>query len=179
MVIWNNVSGDTLTLSQRRAFEDYMNNGGGFLGIHASAGDSVYFWDWYRDVLIGAQFIGHPGDDNWFQDASLDVTHHDTGVADGIPARWELNDEWYSFSESVSTKGYDIVMAIDESTYVPGKKLEMGEDHPLVWTHCIGDGRAMYSAIGHRKEVYQAEYNITLLKNGMRWTAGQGKDTCK
>ncbi len=179
VVIWNNVSGDTLTLSQRKAFEDYMNNGGGFLGIHASAGDSVYFWDWYRDVLIGAQFIGHPGDDNWFQDASLDVTRHGTGVAEGIPDRWELNDEWYSFSDSVSSKGYDIVMAIDETTYVPGKELEMGEDHPLVWTHCIGEGRAMYSAIGHRKEVYNAEYNIKLLKNGMKWTAGQGNDTCK
>ncbi|TPV53667.1 ThuA domain-containing protein [Aestuariibacter sp. GS-14] len=179
LVIWNNVSGDTLTVSQREAFEDYMNNGGGFLGIHASGGDSVYFWDWYRDVLIGAQFIGHPLGDNWFQDASLDVTHHDTGVADGIPSRWVLNDEWYSFSDSVSAKGYDIVMSIDESTYTPGKELEMGKDHPLVWTHCIGAGRAMYSAIGHRKEVYNAEHNITLLKNGMKWASGQGNDTCQ
>lgn len=179
VVIWNNVSGDTLTLSQRKAFEDYMNNGGGFLGIHASGGDSVYFWDWYRDVLVGAQFIGHPLGDNWFQDASLDVTHHDTGVAEGIPTRWVLNDEWYSFSDSVSGKGYDIVMSIDESTYTPGKELEMGEDHPLVWTHCVGKGRAMYSAIGHRKEVYNAPHNITLLKNGMKWASGQGNDTCK
>ncbi len=179
LVIWNNVSGDTLTLSQRKAFEDYMNNGGGFLGIHATGGDSVYFWDWYRDVLVGAQFIGHPQGDNWFQDASLDVTHHDTGVADDIPSRWVLNDEWYSFSDSVSAKGYDIVMSIDESTYTPGKELEMGKDHPLVWTHCIGEGRAMYSAIGHRKEVYNAPHNITLLKNGMKWASGQGNDTCQ
>lgn len=179
VVIWNNVSGDALTLSQRKAFEDYMNNGGGFLGIHASAGDSIYFWDWYRDVLIGAQFIGHPGEPNWFQDATLDVTHHDTGVAEGLPSHWELKDEWYSFDDSVSKKGYDIVIAIDEDTYEPGEPLEMGDDHPLVWTHCIGEGRAMYSAIGHRKEVYEAEYNIRLLKNGLKWTAGKGNDTCQ
>ena len=42
VVVWNNVSGDTLTLSQRAAFEDYINNGGGFLGVHASGGDSIY-----------------------------------------------------------------------------------------------------------------------------------------
>jgi type 1 glutamine amidotransferase len=37
----------------------------------------------------------------------------------------------------------------------------------------------MYSAIGHRKEVYNAPHNITLLKNGMKWASGQGNDTCK
>ena len=36
VVVWNNVSGDVLTLRQRQAFENYINQGGGFLGIHGS-----------------------------------------------------------------------------------------------------------------------------------------------
>ena len=57
-VVWNNNSGDVLTMSQRDAFEDYIEGGGGFVGLHGAAGDSVYFWDWYADSLIGARFIG-------------------------------------------------------------------------------------------------------------------------
>jgi hypothetical protein len=59
-VVWNNVSGDVLTVAQRRAFRSYIERGGGFVGMHGSSGDPVSFWDWYRDVLIGARFVGHP-----------------------------------------------------------------------------------------------------------------------
>ena len=71
-VIWNNVSGDVLTLTQRRAFENYIKSGGGYLGVHGSAGDFIYFWDWYPDTLIGARFIGHPADPQ-FQDAAVKI----------------------------------------------------------------------------------------------------------
>ena len=179
VVIWNNVSGDALTLTQRKVFEDYMNNGGGFLGLHASAGDSVYFWDWYKEKLIGAQFIGHPQEPNWFQTATLNAHSHQNNLVAGIPEHWELKDEWYSFDKSVSEKHYDVVISIDENSYSPGKTLAMGDDHPLVWSHCVGKGRAMYSAIGHRKEVYDADNYIRLLKNGLQWTSGQGEDSCR
>jgi uncharacterized protein len=59
-VVWNNVSGDVLTLAQRRDFKAYMENGGGFAGIHGSGGDFFYDWDWYADNLIGARFKAHP-----------------------------------------------------------------------------------------------------------------------
>jgi len=45
-VIWNNVSGDVLTLAQRKALRDYLSKGGGFVAVHGSAGDPAYFWDW-------------------------------------------------------------------------------------------------------------------------------------
>ena len=39
VVVWNNVSGDVLTEDQRAAFVSYLENGGGWVGIHASGGD--------------------------------------------------------------------------------------------------------------------------------------------
>ena len=57
-VIWNNISGDVLTLTQRKAFQAFVKRGGGYVGIHGSAGDPVYFWDWYPDTLIGAAVPG-------------------------------------------------------------------------------------------------------------------------
>lgn len=62
LVIWNNVSGDVLTLSERRSFERWMTRGGAFVGVHGSGGDPIYFWDWYADTLLGARFAGHPRD---------------------------------------------------------------------------------------------------------------------
>jgi type 1 glutamine amidotransferase len=180
-VIWNNVSGDVLTLSQRQAFEDYINGGGGFLGIHGSGGDSVHFWPWYVDTLLGARFIGHPSDPQ-FQDARLHIEENPGGIGESLAPGWTMKDEWYSFASNPRDSGAAVVATLDESTYVPdgygGQDLRMGDDHPIVWTRCVGGGRSLYTAIGHRPEVYHLPENLILLRNALVWTAGQGVDSC-
>jgi uncharacterized protein len=59
-VMWNNVSGDALTVPQERAFRRWIEAGGGFAGVHGAGGDLLYVWDWYADNLIGARFLAHP-----------------------------------------------------------------------------------------------------------------------
>ena len=177
-VIWNNISGDVLTLSQRKAFENYMRSGGGFVGIHGSAGDFVYYWDWYVDRLIGARFTSHPMDPQ-FQDAriSVDGAHP---LAAALPREWTMNDEWYSFRTNPRSVGAKVLLTLDESTYKPvgpmGMDLRMG-DHPLAWTNCIGKGRMFYSAIGHRPETYSQPQNVAMLEAAIGWTAG-AKGAC-
>jgi type 1 glutamine amidotransferase len=171
-VIWNNVSGDVLTLTQRKAFEDYINGGGGYVGIHGSAGDYIYFWDWYVDTLIGARFIGHPMEPQ-FQDARINLESNATGIGDNLPLDWVLNDEWYSFRQSPRDNGATVIATLDEATYSPlgrgGQNLGMGLDHPIAWSRYIGDGRSFYSAIGHRPEVYSDVIHLQLLEQGIRW----------
>jgi type 1 glutamine amidotransferase len=174
VVVWNNVSGDVLTLSQRAAFEDYIHQGGGFVGVHGSGGDPIYFWDWYVDTLIGARFIGHPSDPQ-FQDATIHFETTDSGIESGLGAQWEMNDEWYSFRESARIHGATVIATIDESTYSQrgrwGQNVSMGEDHPIVWSRCVGEGRSFYSAIGHRPEVYSDPRYQQLLIQGINWAA--------
>lgn len=176
VVVWNNVSGDTLTLSQRAAFEDYVNNGGGFLGVHASGGDSIYFWDWYRDALLGVQFIGHPMEPQ-FQMAELTTHDNSAHIGDSLPDTWSIKDEWYSFAAEPDLDGVEYVITIDENTYKPGN-LAMGGTHPIAWKHCVQKGRAMYTAIGHREEMYDVPENIRLIKDALKWTSGQGMKVC-
>lgn len=176
VVVWNNVSGDTLTQSQRDAFENYINNGGGFLGVHASGGDSIYFWDWYRDALLGVQFIGHPMDPQ-FQLAKLTTHDNSAHIAQSLPETWSIKDEWYSFAAEPDLDGVEYVITIDEDSYQPGD-LAMGGVHPIAWKHCVKEGRAMYTAIGHREEMYDVPENITLLKDALKWTSGQGEKAC-
>lgn len=176
-VIWNNISGDVLTLAQRKALRGYLDQGGGFLAVHGSAGDPAYFWDWYADKLIGARFIGHPMNPQ-FQEArvAVDKTHPLAGV---LPFEWRMTDEWYSFSTNPRSIGAKVLLTLDESTYKPvgigGADLRMG-DHPLAWTQCIGSGkvkrgRMFYSAIGHLPETYSRAEYVALLEAAIDWTS--------
>jgi hypothetical protein len=60
LVVWNNISGDALTMPQRDTLRRWIERGGGYVGLHGAAGDPVSFWDWYNDTLVGATFLGHP-----------------------------------------------------------------------------------------------------------------------
>jgi uncharacterized protein len=176
VVIWNNISGDVLTLTQRKAFRSYVEGGGGFVGVHGSAGDPVYFWDWYTDTLIGARFIGHPSDPQ-FQDAVIEMENEDNGTTSeiglGLPKSWTMKDEWYSFAKSARLNGALVIATLNEKSYHPGLNrfggppLNMGDDHPIAWERCVGKGRSFYSAIGHRPETYSDVNYQKMLKQAV------------
>ena len=178
-VIWNNISGDVLTLAQRKAFQTYLNKGGGFIAVHGSAGDPSYFWDWYVDDLLGARFVGHPSDPQ-FQTARV-VANPQHPLARAVPAEWTMNDEWYSFKTNPRRVGANVLLTLDESTYkLTGQRtpnLAMGSDHPLAWTNCIGRGRMFYSAIGHRPETYSDPRYVSLLEAAVPWVVQKGRCT--
>ncbi|EJU14490.1 hypothetical protein LH128_03564 [Sphingomonas sp. LH128] len=170
-VVWNNVSGDVLTLSQRKAFRTYIEQGGAYIGVHGSAGDPVYFWDWYADTLLGARFVGHPMAPQ-FQNARLVVDDPAHPVAAHLPPEWTMKDEWYSFRASPRAGGARPVVTIDETTYqtkgFSGQKLAMG-DHPIAWTRLVGKGRMFYSAIGHLPETYSDPRYVAMLEDAVAW----------
>jgi uncharacterized protein len=181
VVIWNNVSGDVLTLKQRAAFRGFVEGGGGFVGVHGSAGDPVYFWDWYPDTLIGARFIGHPSEPQ-FQDARINLEATPSAIGATLGSGWTMKDEWYSFAKSARVNGATVVATLDEKSYTPGPSrfggppLEMGSDHPIAWTRCVAKGRAFYSAIGHRPETYSDSNYLVMLDQAIKWASRkQGK----
>lgn len=174
-VVWNNVSGDALTRPQRKAFEDYVQRGGGFAAMHGSGGDFIYVWPWYRDELIGARFIGHTLAPQ-FRAAKVIVADKSWITAD-LPDTWTMTEEWYSFAAPPAS-GAHILARLDESTYAPGPTLAMG-DHPIAWAHCLGRGRSFYTAIGHRPESYAEPNSRDLLERGIAWAAGQGDTRCE
>lgn len=184
-VVWNSVSGDVLTPRQRTAFKSWLEQGGGFVGLHGSGGDSSYAWKWYVDDLIGAQFIGHTFDPQ-FQVAKLVVEDPDHPATRGLPAQWTRTDEWYSFASNPRPKGYRILVSIDERSYSPSMKLPfsdeksiaMGADHPMVWTHCVGKGRAFYSALGHQASSYSEKPHLAMIDGAIGWAAGEDPSHC-
>jgi len=181
VVVWNNNSGDVLTLSQRQAFRDWIEAGGGVVALHGAGGDPQYWWDWYADELIGARFIGHPMDPQ-FQEATVTLENNESALTDGVAPQWTLLEEWYSFASSPRDHGANIVATIDESQYQlkgwGGADIAMGADHPIAWTRCLGDGRSFYSAIGHRPENYADANYMKLVENALLWAGGKGATVC-
>lgn len=171
-VVFNNVSGDVFTPEQRQALKTFIENGGGFVGVHGAGGDMSYDWKWYVDDLIGAQFTGHPMDPQ-FQQAMVKVedrTHPATQVA---PDTWKRVDEWYSFAKPARKPGYHVLLTLDEASFanhkMMGKDLAMGADHPIAWWHCVGKGRVLYSAMGHQATAYAEPAYRTMLTGAVSW----------
>ena len=182
VVIWNNVSGDVLTLTQREAFKNYIENGGGFVAVHGSGGDPIYFWDWYVDELIGARFIGHSFNPQ-FQDGRISKLATATGIGAQLPENWTMNDEWYSFATNPRDHGATVIATLDESSYSPigrgGEDLRMGDEHPIAWSRCVVNGSAFYSAIGHRPQTYSDPNYVAMLEDAILWAAGYGAANCR
>lgn len=176
LVVWNNISGDALTLTQRKALRTWIEHGGGFVGIHGAAGDPATFWDWYTDTLVGARFLGHPANPQ-FRPAKLHVEAKDDPIMRGIPPEFSMTDEWYSFPVNPRQRGVKVLVTLDEATYAPPPNLAMGADHPIAWKHCVGKGRSFYSAIGHPPSSFADANYRRILTQAILW-AGKPEATC-
>ncbi|HZL56132.1 MAG TPA: ThuA domain-containing protein [Bryobacteraceae bacterium] len=189
LVIWNNTSGDTLNEDRRAVFRSWVENGGTYFGIHGAGGDpapigpraesfagirSASAWKWYVDNLVGAQFIGHAH----IQPADIRIEDTKTRLTQNLPALWHRSDEWYAFGENPRNKpGYHIVASVNEKSCDPDT-YSMGGDHPSIWWHCVGRGRALFSALAHGAEMYQEPLMIQFLNNAVAWGIAQNGQTC-
>lgn len=169
-------SGNTLSSEQQSAFRSFIEEGGGFVGLH-SAGDGSMTWDWYASELIGARFIGHPLNPG-VRSGTIIVEDDSHPATASLPSPWYRNDEWYSFDASVRGR-FHVLAAIDEGSYVQGNwndgvALSMGDDHPVIWNRCVGEGRSFYSALGHTDESYAEDGVRDVIAGGISWAMGEG-----
>jgi len=166
VVIWANASGPLLLQEQREALRSYIENGGGFLGIHAAGDNSHADWPWYQDTILGTKFIGHTMIPHK-QDATITL-HSAHPVAAGLPSTWQHYDEWYAFDRSPLLSGATVVFNVDESSYKPGK-YSMTPNHPVVWLKELKQGRTFYSALGHSTKSFDTPEYQQLLRQAIQW----------
>ena len=165
-VVFLNTTGDVLDAAQQDDFERYIQAGGGYLGIH-SAADTEYDWPWYGR-LAGAWFTSHPGDPNVRKGTFrvLDKSHPST---QGLPDRWEREDEFYNFKSIDPT--IHVLVDIDENSYEGGTN---GDHHPMSWYHDFDGGRAFYTNMGHTEATYSEPLFLRHLLGGLRYVMGTG-----
>ncbi|MCL7762493.1 ThuA domain-containing protein [Polaribacter sp. Z014] len=160
-LVFLNTTGNVLNNQQEKDFEKYINEGGGFVGIHAAT-DTEYDWPFYEQ-MIGAQFKSHPKQ----QKATLKVNKESNHAAIAhYNDTFEVFDEWYNFKKPAA-KHVNVLLELDETSY-SGKR--MGTKHAISWYHHFQGGRIFYTGMGHTKEAYTNTDFLQHLKEGILWT---------
>ena len=161
-LIFLSPTGKVFGPDEEKALQEYIHNGGGYVGIHAAA-DCEYNWAWYGE-LLGAYFKSHPKQ----QQAKLMVINKNHPSTSFLPDTWERLDEWYNFK--TISPNTTVLIKIDETSYTGG---ENGDNHPMTWYHEFEGGRAFYTEMGHTEASYSDSIYLKHILGGIEWTMGR------
>ncbi len=160
-----------LSSDQQQALQKFIAEGHGWVGIHAAGLTGKRFidpkskyWQWFEDYLGGISYSPHPK----YQPGVLVIEDRTHPVTKNLPARMEISDEWYEFSESPRSRVHVLATA-DESSYK--QNIPMG-DHPLIWTN-EKYRRMIYIAIGHDASLCENADFQTLIRDAILWAGSK------
>ncbi|WP_378176883.1 ThuA domain-containing protein [Aquimarina sp. SS2-1] len=169
-VIWCNTSGNNLlNASQRQAFEDFIANGGGFLGIHAAT--DTYrdrSWPFYNE-LVGGIVQTNPNHTSNNFNADMTVVNSHPSV-DFLGTTWNKSEEYYYWKNNGGQLfSGNINLLMVEST---GSN-DYDEARPISWYKEYGGGRSFYTALGHNSSDYTNDTDfIKHVEEGIKYVIG-------
>ena len=141
------------TKAERDAFEQYMENGGGWVGFHAAAyNDKNTHWPWFVKFLGGGVFYCN----NWPpQPVLVEVDNEEHPVTKNLPASFVAPaSEWYQWTPSPrQNKDVEVLLSLSPKNYPLGIKdvVNFG-DFPIVWSN--KNYRMIYLNMGHGDEEF-------------------------
>ncbi|MWB94890.1 ThuA domain-containing protein [Flavobacterium sp. GA093] len=157
------------TVSQREAFEQYMKNGGAWMGFHFSAfalNDSDYpqNWDWYHNEFLGS---GEYGSNTWRPTSAILRVENPHPITKNIPKTFTSSpNEWYRWSNDLQKNpDIEILLAIDPASFPLGTGPKPNEIwhsgyYPVFWTN--KKYKMLYCNMGHNDIDYENNTNETL-----------------
>lgn len=163
-VIFLNTTLDVLDKPEQDAFENYIQNGGGYVGMHAAA-DTEYEWQWYGD-LVGGWFNSHPNNPN-VREATVLLVDGNHPATKHLPEEWNRADEWYNYK--YFNKNTNTLLELDTDSY---EGSEHPGNHPISWYHEYDGGRAFYTGLGHTSESFSEEAYLQHILGGIRYAMG-------
>ena len=170
VVVWLNTSGNgLLTDAEQSAFEDFIGDGGGFVGIHAAT--DTYrdgSWPWYND-LVGAIVQVNPNHTANNTNATMDVIGDHPAVAH-LSNTWNKSEEYYYWELN---GGYLFDGNIDLLNVRSTGGNSYDASRPITWYKNYGGGRSFYTALGHNGSDYSSNSNFrTMMREAIIWAAG-------
>ena len=162
------------TKAERDAFEQYMENGGGWVGFHAAAyNDKNTHWPWFVKFLGGGVFYCN----NWPpQPVLVELDNEAHPVTKNLPASFVAPaSEWYQWTPSPrQNKDVEVLLSLSPKNYPLGIKdvVNFG-DFPIVWSN--KNYRMIYLNMGHGDEEFIDGTQNLLLVNAFRWVVSKDK----
>ena len=163
------------TKAERDAFEQYMENGGGWVGFHAAAyNDKNTHWPWYVKFLGGGVEYCNKSHPTPVLD-EIDIEVHP--VTKNLPASFVAPaSEWYQWTPSPrQNKDVEVLLSLSPKNYPLGIKdvVNFG-DFPIVWSN--KNYRMIYLNMGHGDEEFIDGTQNLLLVNAFRWVVSKDKN---
>lgn len=170
IIVWLNFS--PTRQDDRDAFRKYMENGGGWMGFHASAyNDANTKWPWYNEFLGCGAFLCN----NWPpQCALMDVDTNNHPVTKNLPKSYVAPpSEFYQWNVSPrKNKDVTILQTLSPKNYPFGiKDVVKSGDFPVVWTN--NKYRMIYLNMGHGDECFSDAAQKLLFTNAFRWVVSR------
>ncbi len=166
VVVWLN--DEPSKSGQRRAFQQYIENGGAWLGFHVAAyNDTDSNWPWFVDFLGGGVFHIN----SWPPlPAKLTVDDRSHPVTTHLPASFQSPDnEWYIWKPSPRlNRNVRVLVTLDPSNYPIGfKDVLTSGDLPVVWTNT--KYKMLYMNMGHGDKIFASPIQNKLIEDATLW----------
>src|SRR6185312_943829 len=149
--------------AQRKAFQEFMENGGAWMGFHFSAfaltpSDYPMNWDWYHNRFLGS---GSYVSNTWRPtSAVLRVENHFHPATKNLPDTFSSSpNEWYRWQNDLrQNPNIDILLSIDSSSFPLGTGPKQSEIwhkgyYPVAWSN--KNYRMIYVNMGHNDMDYE------------------------
>ena len=189
-VVFVNSSGDVLNASEETDLQNYVQNGGGFVGIGQTAmleqGGAAFF-----NTLIG--LTGNPR----VTAAGTATSTQDVEFLDRVnPATRNLpalltahNDTWYTWTANPTGQVHTVARvrfnSIPDGSSVPNDTIQTNTtnqpqlERAASWCRDVQAGRSFYTELGANQGAY-ADANITKqLLGAIQWAGGWDRGNCK
>ena len=170
VVIFSNSNNEAFTDDRQRAsFQKFIENGGGYVGIHVASG-SERTWPFYWET-VGGKFNSHPK----LQKFTLHVADAQHPSTKGMPAEFQWEDECY-FHDFMNPSMHPLLTVDPTKLEDPDRVAKrrtgemFGHSMPLAWTLETGKSRRFYTSLGHKKEDYANPVLYNHILGGILWT---------
>jgi len=172
VVIWLNTSGDNLlTSAQQDAFEAYIQNDNGFIGVHAAT--DTYrdgSWPWYNE-LVGAIVQTNPNHTANNFNATMTVINEHPAV-EHLGDSWNKNEEYYYWGESNGGYLFEDNINLLEVEQTGNQSYDVAR--PVTWYKEYDGGRSFYTALGHNSSDYSNNDQFrTMMFEAIIWAANK------
>ncbi|MDO6537293.1 ThuA domain-containing protein [Alteromonas stellipolaris] len=175
----------------QRKFEQYMQNGGGFVSVHAANNAFPNWLEYNKMIGLGGwggrnqkdgpyiyynddgelqrdMSAGQGGGHGYIHEFTIQVRHATHPIMQGLPSNWlHSKDELYN-----RLRGPAENLTVLASAYDNKKYNGYGRHEPVIMTVDYHQGRVFHTTMGHGEAVYSDPTFMSILAKGVAWAAG-------